>query len=87
MSSCSSKLGLVYRGVAESSFHKSCSRNSLKGAIQGLRFRFLGLGSKLLERGYAGDYMGSITVVIKRDTRSLDYRSYGLGCIGTARIP
>ena len=27
--------------------------------------------------GHTGDYMGSIMGVIKRDTRSLDYDSYG----------
>ena len=48
-----------------------------------MKVGFWGLGSKLLEGGYIGDYMGSITVVIKGDVRSLDYRSYGLGCIGT----
>ena len=35
------------------------------------------LKSKLLKGGYMGDYIGTTIGVIKGDTRSLDYSSYG----------
>ena len=40
-------------------------------------FLVLGLGSTLLYGGCIGDYIRVIIGLIKGDTRSLDYSSYG----------
>ena len=34
-----------------------------------------------LNGGYVGEYIGTTIGVIKGDTRSLDYSSYGVGCV------